>query len=44
MKHIKNWKLYQDKVSLSEALEVLNYENDKYILNEAESFFASKSC
>ncbi|MBQ1994731.1 MAG: NUDIX domain-containing protein [Clostridia bacterium] len=28
----------------SEALEVLNYENDKYILNEAESFFASKSC
>ena len=28
----------------SEALQVLNYENDKYILNEAESFFASKSC
>lgn len=45
MKHIKNWKLYRDKVSLSEALEVLQkgsinlYKNVAIQNNKTNRFY-----
>lgn len=45
MKHIKNWKLYRDKVSLSEALEVLKkgsinlYKNVAIQNNKTNRFY-----
>lgn len=45
MKHIRNWKLYRDKVSLSEALEVLQkgsinlYKNVAIQNNKTNRFY-----
>ena len=45
MKHIRNWKLYRDKVSLSEALEVLQkgsinlYKNIAIQNNKTNRFY-----